>query len=227
MKKKLTCILSCLFLSFASFAQEENKQVELEVNYSLKEKGTHNLSFKIGDAITATEMQGIYDYSFFNFGYFPENQVDYWLQDYATGNKISTPVMAATYHYRILSWLELGGELSYLGAYQDVYDLHTMDQVGSNDFNAISALASVKFLWFNRKYISLYSGVSLGTSFIINSQYNEETKQQENSFTMFPAFGFTGIGIEAGADWYGFASIGGGTQGIFCAGFGYRFINKK
>lgn len=227
MKQQLIFLFCCCLFSFSSFAQDNSTKLDIKENYSSKDKGAHNISFRVGDALTAIGIQGMYDYSFFNSYFGEDNQIDYWLKDYALGSQISTPVLAISYHYRLLTWLELGGEMSYLGAYQNVYDLHTMDHISTNNFNSVSALVNVKFLWFNRKYISLYSGVSIGASFISNNEYNDETNLQESSFYLFPALSITGIGIEAGADWYGFASIGAGTQGIFCAGFGYRFINKK
>ena len=75
-------------------------------------------------------------------------------------------------------------------------------------------MPTVRFNWFYREAVQLYSTISAG----VVTDFDE----------LYPWADFTLVGCSFGRKFFGFAEFGLGTAGWLRAGIGYRFnANKK
>ncbi|MEG2071478.1 MAG: hypothetical protein RR034_08915, partial [Bacteroidales bacterium] len=142
---------------------------------------------------------------------------DWFVDDIYHGAVFSTGAISFNYMYRIKKWLWIGGSATYCGFFSKVHNLVTDEVVGKNNVNTFSFYPSVRFSYLNRKYVTLYSGVSLGYTFIFGNRL--ESRYSQSYFTGQ----ITAIGVSVGKTWYGFTELGLGMRGCISAGFGYRF----
>jgi hypothetical protein len=112
------------------------------------------------------------------------------------------------YMYRINSWLGVGGQLDF-GATMFDYNSYQLDAQG-NQFLASSQyryfydvclMPSVRFTYFHRDWVNLYSGVQLGVG--IHGDYLGRSE-------VGCACGVTALGVSVGRDhWFCTAEFGG------------------
>lgn len=136
-----------------------------------------------------------------------------------------TPNISVGYKYRLAKWFWLGATVSYTGLYDVYYDRVTNEKVSTQSDHIISIMPSVRFSWLNKKYVTLYSGLSVGYALDIY-----QGKSATDPYIGYGhGFGFqlTAVGVHVGRKWYGFTEIGVGMQGFIQAGFGYNFNSKK
>jgi len=117
-----------------------------------------------------------------------------------------------SYHYRIKKWL-------WCGAYVNVFPTEERRYKyggGYSYYNStkISVAPSLRFSYFNRPIVNIYSAASVGWGMSIN----ENDKSNLNVF-----FQVTFFGVSIGKKFFGGAEVGIGYKGLFCANFGYRF----
>lgn len=143
---------------------------------------------------------------------------DYWFGDY-TYHSLHTnfPVLSLAYWYSLNKWLQLGGEV-YLQYTSDKYRYVLTDAVSSSTctFN-IAVLGSIRFQYFNRKYVGIYSAASLG---LLSILYNNGRDLDDG---YFPAFQLTGVGFRFGNRVHATLELGFGMKGWLNVGIGARF----
>ena len=110
--------------------------------------------------------------------------------------------------YRVNSWLGVGGQVDF-GATMFDYNSYQLDNRG-NQFLASSEyryfydvciMPSVRFTYFHRDWVNLYSGLQLGPG--IHADYRGRCE-------VGAAFGLTALGVSVGRDhWFGTAEFGG------------------
>lgn len=135
---------------------------------------------------------------------------------------ITAPI-TLTYKYRAAKWLWVGASVSYFGIYSSFRDRFTDQVIAHSNTNMVNISPVLQFSWLNRKYITLYSGISGGLSLIFGKNFSQETEQVTQDTYLFGNFQLTAIGIKAGKKWFGFAEVGIGSQSFVTAGVGYRF----
>ena len=122
-------------------------------------------------------------------------------------------------HY-VNNWLGFGGMVlcDYMTA-----DAYSVDGDGNKtpngkfDLGFVSAMPVVKFAWFNRPHVGLYSKLGVGAGL---------TFDEENSFGKNLTWSgqITAIGIDFGGQTFrGFVDLGVGMQGLVSAGLRWQF----
>lgn len=151
-----------LLLSASMFAEStENRQ-----------KNRHEISMGYGDAYSLMSMPNY----FFNWYYYGESG------ESPMGNNKCTGYISFNYQYRINKWLDIGMEYNYINLVNETnYDL-TNDNTNSpmfglkdswitkedgylyytRDYTSHIIMLTTQFTYFHHKWVSLYSGVSLG-----------------------------------------------------------------
>jgi hypothetical protein len=214
----LTVALLILFCG-ATFAQEQQQEIYPRQgkmkDFSWKtQRPRHEFQFGVGDHVMY--LSEVYDdYYFSNY----ERNINWFGSDVYTKSRVYTPAVSATYHYRLLKWLSLGGYISYAGVFTQKINTITEEKYSCKDhFFAIAA--SVRFTYLNRKYVTLYSGLAVSSTWQF-SRYDIDNL----TWTLFRGQ-ITAIGITVGNKWFGFLEAGYGNKGVVTAGFGYRFDSK-
>lgn len=153
-------------------------------------------------------------------GYVP---IDEWFRpEIYNKSKIELPALSLTYFYSINSWLMVGAEVYYWGAYTRVHERVTDEYMTTVGVTCLSIAPAVRFQYINRKYWGLYSGLSAGIFFNIDGASELYFGSNEYNYTK-PAFQLTALGVRFGDRIYGTAELGLGNKGIFSMGIGTRF----
>lgn len=212
--RKLLFLFTLSFLSLSLFSQEQGSS---KSDFPFHR---HQFQFGVGDPVFANLFNPyFYDYNNSFYYYY-----DSWFNaDEYTRWWATTPALTAQYQYRFNKWFWLGGMVSYQGTYFQRNNSFTEEKIGISRKHSITIMPAVRFSWVNKKIVTLYSGVALGVSFMFS--LNEPGNYSQ--FQPYIAFQITGVGVEVGKKWYGFAEVGAGFKGIVCAGFGFRFNAKK
>lgn len=135
--------------------------------------------------------------------------------------------IGAEYFYHVSNVIGLGVVAEYAGCKWDKpYTLN-----GSLKTTYITVMPSVKFNWLRKEHVGLYSGISAGAMFCsitpsgdfkTDPQYKNIDDVKEENVTDF-MFNINVIGVEFGTAFRGFAELGFGEKGLFCAGVRYKF----
>ena len=144
------------------------------------------------------------------------------------GNRITTGSLNINPSIKVLRWMELGVVFSYNGDYRNTYNALD-NSILERDYNHSFFLTpTIRFAWFNREWVRMYSSVGLGVGVLINqSAINRDFSIFGNGIEWGPSIQLTGFGISVGRRLFGFAEAGAiGTLGLFTAGIGYRFTPK-
>ena len=96
------------------------------------------------------------------------------------------------------------------------------DDTGDAKTTFITFMPAVKYNWVNKSSFGLYSKVAAGITFRSESGGTKVTTKDNDSSSTFN-FQITGIGLEFGRAFRGFAELGMGEQGIILAGLRYKF----
>ena len=136
-------------------------------------------------------------------------------------NYIATCPISVGYMYRLRNFLWLGGSVSYMGVFGKVFDARDDSFLYNHTETQIAFLPTVRFSYLNKKYVTLYSGISTG--FLLNMEI--ENRRTEVYF--HPTLQVTAFGVSAGRKFFGYTEVGWGYKGFITAGIGYRFNAKK
>lgn len=88
--------------------------------------------------------------------------------------------------------------------------------------NIMSVLPKIDYFWFNKGKLGLYSGGSVGVSFI-NTTYTSKDKKESKDTDTVLGFNLVPIGLRYGGDLSVFVEANVGMKGIAQAGVSYRF----
>lgn len=120
--------------------------------------------------------------------------------------------LSYTYHDR--RWLQYGGTVVFGASTCWQKDVATGQKIENLSYYALSILPTVRFNWFYREKVQLYSSISLG----LVTDFDEAYIWGD----------MTLIGCSFGRKLFGFVELGGGMTGSARIGLGYRFnANKK
>ena len=141
-----------------------------------------------------------------------------------------TPLFSFNYHYRITPWFWVGFMLNYAHYYdqlcypwdsfggQATYSLPSCERY----FSVIGILPDIRFSYFNRPHVTLYSAISLGFNAYILEKISGETLTSHPTF--YSAVPVTAFGVKAGGNhWFGSFELGAGYKGFASLGVGYEF----
>lgn len=157
--------------------------------------------------------------------YYEDNDPHY--DETYLGDKIGTPAINLTYSYQSQEWLSFGAVLSYSGTYQKSYNLYTDDVDQNFNHHFIGLIPMVRFDWFRRANVKLYSSIGLGLGYYIGREKPRYASQITRSKGFTPAIDFSPIGISVGQNFFGFCEFGLSSTGLARIGVGYRFNDKS
>lgn len=145
------------------------------------------------------------------------NTDDYYYdfrQDMAIADTYLTPrtfvgnySLGYTYHDR--RWLQYGGTVTFGASTRWRKDAATGQKIENLSRYALAVMPSVRFVWFYREKVQLYSSISLG----LVTDFDEAYVWGD----------MTLVGCSFGRKVFGFVELGGGMAGSARIGLGYRF----
>ena len=118
-----------------------------------------------------------------------------------------------SYTYQDRRWLQYGGKVVFAASTRWRKSVHTGEKLDNLSYYCLSIMPSVRFNWFYRERVQLYSTVSVG----IITDFDEA----------YPWGDVTLFGCSFGRKFFGFAEVGMGISGWLRAGIGYRFNAVK
>ena len=139
-------------------------------------------------------------------------------QDMATADTYLTPRTfvgnySFSYTYHHLRWLQYGGTVTFGATTRWRKDAFTGEKTENLSTHAVAVMPSVRFVWFYREKVQLYSSISLG----LVTDFDEAYVWGDVAL----------IGCSFGRKVFGFVELGGGMAGSARIGLGYRFDVKK
>ena len=149
---------------------------------------------------------GYYDY-YLNFRRDMASADTYLTPRYFVGNYS----LSYTYHDR--HWLQYGGTAVFGASTRWRKSSITGEKLDNLSYYSLSIMPTVRFNWFYREAVQMYSSVSFG--FVTDF----EDLYMRGDATLF--------GCSFGRKFFGFAEVGMGMSGWLRAGFGYRFNAVK
>lgn len=210
--KRLFWMIVCFVLlsSLQTYAQDTPQ----------KQPVRHYISLSLGDNLFNGLMGGYIDISCC------EPSFPVWFgPDAYLHTSVTLPTFSLSYYYAFKPWLLVGAEAYYSGIYSPVYEKPQMQKIGMASTTVISILPSVRFQYFNRRYCSLYSGISFGLFLAIDHGEHFFTGNPKDAVSgmVMPSYQLTAFGVRFGDRIYGTAEIGCGVKGIATIGIGTRF----
>lgn len=202
--------------SAASFAQEEEQDWRQVFP-------RNEFSIGIGDPAFASLQRGsIWDKLIYDRWYNEGDDLNDWFSpaQYHTNYVVTCPISVG-YMYRLRKFLWLGGSVSYMGVFGKVFDARDDSFLYNHTETQIAFLPTVRFSYLNKKYVTLYSGLSTG--FLLNFEKNDGS----TNVYFHPTLQVTAFGVSAGRKFFGYTEVGWGYKGFITAGIGYRFNAKK
>lgn len=149
---------------------------------------------------------GYYDY-YLNFRRDMASADTYLTPRYFVGN------YSLTYTYHDRKWLQYGGQVVFGASTRSRKDALTNNKLENQNRYVLSVMPTVRFSWFYREAVQMYSSVSFGFTTDFEDLY------MWGDATLF--------GCSFGRNFFGFAEVGLGMSGWLRAGFGYRFNAVK
>ena len=140
----------------------------------------------------------------------------------------TTPVFSFNYHYRLSKWFWVGAMVNY-AYYKDHtdYPFHTDAVYTQRRMNCLTLMPELRFSYFNRPHVTLYSAVAAGTTLFLGKELymgNFGDFRWEKSSKVTPSFQLTAFGVRAGGEHlFGSFELGVGIKGFASAGIGYAF----
>ena len=204
---------------------KNSKQRQETAPYALKygnnKMYNHEIKLELSDPFGYTIMQSPQYHAF--FGYDPECSIE---------SKTYVPIFSAGYHYRVLPWFWIGASINYGYTKDNVSIRYTLEDplafnlVGTQSYHLIGIMPDIRFSYFNRPHVTLYSALSIGVVAHIRGKYegNEEYKEYCSHSKIYSAFQATLFGVKAGGNhWFGNFELGAGYKGFAALGVGYEF----
>lgn len=218
--QKLALLLVAFFVAHGAIAQTKTKSV-IETDSTTvttivkifpKFSPKHDIRVGIGTMSVPTivlldtgSFDGVLGYDFRRD---MANCDNYRTPRYFVGN------YSLSYTYQERRWLQYGGMATFGASTCWRRDVATGEKIENLSQYCLSIMPTVRFNWFYREAVQLYSSVSVGVVTDFDSAYLWGDA--------------TLLGCSFGRKFFGFAEFGLGISGWARAGFGYRFnANKK
>lgn len=215
--QKLALLLVALFVAHGAIAQRKTKSVvqtdsttvvttvRVIPNFAPK----HDLRIGIGAASVTSIFAfdvGVDDY-YYDFRQEMKRADTYLTPRTFVGNYS----LSYTYHDR--RWLQYGGTVTFGASTRWRKDAATGQKIENLSRYALAVMPSVRFVWFYREKVQLYSSLSLGVVTDFDDAY---------------IWGDVAlVGCSFGRKVFGFVELGGGMTGSARIGLGYHFNAKK
>lgn len=174
-----------------------------------------------------------YDFRLLNWDWNSQSITDqyYNLQVYK-GNLYSTGALSMAHSIKVAKWLEMGATLTYVGNFRNIYSSTTNKVIGRENSRSFFFTPTLRFAWFNREWVRMYSSVGLGVGMMIKNPGNlgiaGAGRFSEPSIQWSPSLQLTGFGISVGKKLFWFSEVQTfGTLGLFTMGIGYRIVPDK
>ena len=219
--QKLALLLVALFVAHGAIAQTKTKSV-IETDSTTvttivktfpKFSPKHDIRVGIGTMSVPTIV-------LLDTGSFGGDILGYdFRRDMANCDTFRTPRYfvgnySLSYTYQERRWLQYGGMATFGASTCWRRDVATGEKIENLSQYCLSIMPTVRFNWFYREAVQLYSSVSVGVVTDFDSAYLWGDA--------------TLLGCSFGRKFFGFAEFGLGISGWARAGFGYRFnANKK
>lgn len=217
--KNILLIIVAMGVAFSLHAQEEPSWKETLPR--------HDVQFGIGDPALLFLTVGEVRFETYNPHDFDYITADNWFNgEYVNTLALAAPSLNLEYRYRFAKWFWFGGAFSFTPIAK-VWENHEKGYKFTCHTYHISIMPSVRFSWLNKKYITLYSGLSAGCLISTGGKFSPEENVAYQMTEVHFAGQLTAVGIQGGKNWYGFAEVGVGVQGFVKAGFGYKFQSKE
>lgn len=143
------------------------------------------------------------------------------------GALFKAPSVSLAYTCRLKPWCELGVNVAYACSYREnssVADGRTLQR----DHEHLFMFApTVRFVWFRRDYVRLYSSVGIGMTYIHHNRkvLGEAWPRTENRVVGLGDLVL--FGVSAGGKVFGYCEVGSMSYGVFACGVGVRFNDKR
>ena len=215
----LVALLAMLFVVQGAMAQKRHKTVvktdsttvittvRVVPNFTPK----HDLRLGVGSLSLTTLFA-------FDGGNYMDDYAYDFRNDMANADTYLTPrhfvgnySLSYTYHDR--RWLQYGGTVSFGASTRWRRDAATGKRVENLSRYALAVMPSVRFVWFYREKVQLYSSISLG----VVTDFDEAYIWGDVAL----------VGCSFGRKVFGFVELGGGVTGSARIGLGYRFNAGK
>ena len=215
--QKLALLLVALFVAHGAIAQTRTKSVvETDTTKVVTIVKTipqfspkHDIRVGIGTVSLPTLLaldEGHVDY-YQDFRRDMANADTYLTPRYFVGN------YSLSYTYQDRRWLQYGGKVVFGSSTRWRKSAITGEKIDNLSYYCLSIMPTVRFNWFYRDAVQMYSSVSFG--FVTDF----EDLYMWGDATLF--------GCSFGRKFFGFAEVGMGMSGWLRAGFGYRFNAVK
>ena len=218
--RKIALLLVALVVAQGAMAQQKTKSVvetDSEMVVTIVKtlpKFSPKHDFRVGVGTVSIPTLLALDEGWGYDEYYPNFRRDMANADtYLTPRKfVGNYSLTYTYHDR--KWLQYGGQVVFGASTRSRKDSLTDKEVECQDKYLLSVMPTVRFSWFYREKVQMYSSVSLGVVTDFDGVY------VWGDTTLF--------GCSFGRNLFGFAEVGLGMGGWLRGGIGYRFnANKK
>lgn len=149
---------------------------------------------------------------------FATNAGSHFYRDYAEG-AITVPPIQVGYYYQVLDWLQVGGDVGATVSGETRIYMPTGETVARYVDTYLFIAPGVRFNYYHKKIVDLYSGCNLGTMVVMANTESDPLVYSNASF----AWQVTALGLCVGKHVYGKIEIGYGYKGMFNIGIGGRF----
>lgn len=172
----------------------------------------HDLRVGIGALSITTSLildggWSVEDYDYLDFRRDMANCDTYRTPRFFVGN------YSLSYTYQDRRWLQYGGTIVFGASTCWRKDVATGQKIENLSYYSLSVLPMVRFNWFYREKVQLYSSIALG----LVTDFDEAYIWGD----------MTLIGCSFGRKLFGFVELGGGMTGSARIGLGYRFNAKQ
>ena len=202
-------------------SKQRQETAPYALRYGNNKMYNHEIKLEVSDPLGYTILQSPQYHAF--FGYEPECSIE---------SKTYVPIFSAGYHYRVLPWFWIGASINYGYTKDNVSIRYTLNDplafslVGTQSYHLIGILPDIRFSYFNRPHVTLYSALSVGVVAHIRGKYegDEAYKDYYTHSKIYSAFQATLFGVKAGGNhWFGSFELGAGYKGVASLGVGYEF----
>ena len=139
---------------------------------------------------------------------------------YYWGDEVYTQAISLSYTHEIKRWLALSINATYSGAFQDEKRREDDRVVSEYAKHRLGLFPMVKFTYFNRPMIRLYSAVGFGVGFKTENWSNTSRSRMNETHVSGQA---TFFGVSVGKRLFASWEVGTGSMGYLIMGGGYRF----
>lgn len=204
-----------------------------QVNYRHKKTGSFPAEAEIRFSHGLLPLTYDFDLDLFSWDdcFAPPSVTDqyYGMQSYR-GNRYNTGSLNIGHSVKVAKWLELGATFSYVGSYQNIYSSLDNRVIDRETTSSLFFTPTVRFAWFNREWVRMYSSVGLGVGVMVQHPYSnsQSATAAEPYIEWGPSIQLTGFGISVGKRLFWFTEVQTvGTLGVFIMGAGFRITPDK